>query len=319
MEYPLAKRPAFERSLGKLFGFTLRILVPAVAAAALLALVGCDDSPSEATPVTEGELYLEAALDLLETHSLHRFEIDWPDLRERVWSSAGSLATSEDAHASVRYALELVGDDHSRLLTATDTAGSQASTNERPVIREAPNEVGRPPVGYIRVPEAIGPDITELATDYHRKIEDLHRVGACGWIVDLRGNFGGSMWPMIAGLGPLLGEGVLGYNLHPDSTRVSWAYEEGKALNGGSVVVEVTDPFGPIEPSPPVAVLVDRATASSAEAVLISFFGRTDTRSIGARTAGFSTSNRAFTLSDGAILLITTSVMADRDGPRVRR
>ena len=31
----------------------------------------------------------------------------------------------------------------------------------------------------------------------------------------LRGNGGGNMWPMIAGVGPLLGEGPLGYFIGP--------------------------------------------------------------------------------------------------------
>ena len=314
MERRLSERGALDRRSKSPGGAAMWLFVVGASVSAALLFSGCDDAPFEAMPTTEGEMYLEAALDLIETHSLHRFEINWPALRESVWSSAGSLQTSADAHAPIRYALELVGDDHSRLLTATDTAGSQTSLNERPVIREAPNDGGHPVLGYVRVPEATGPDISELATDYHRELEEVHSLGVCGWIVDLRGNFGGSMWPMIAGLGPLLGEGVLGYYLHPDSTRVPWAYEGGKALRDGSVVVEVADPFGPIDPSPPVAVLVDRATASSAEAVFISFFGRMRTRSIGARTAGFSTSNRAFVLSDGAILLITTSVMADREG-----
>jgi C-terminal processing protease CtpA/Prc len=29
-----------------------------------------------------------------------------------------------------------------------------------------------------------------------------------GWIVDLRNNGGGNMWPMLTGIGSILGEGV---------------------------------------------------------------------------------------------------------------
>ena len=32
-----------------------------------------------------------------------------------------------------------------------------------------------------------------------------------GWIVDLRGNFGGNMWPMLLSVEPLIGNGTLGY------------------------------------------------------------------------------------------------------------
>ena len=37
------------------------------------------------------------------------------------------------------------------------------------------------------------------------------------WIVDLRGNYGGNIWPMIAGVGPVLGEGIIGWIVYNDS------------------------------------------------------------------------------------------------------
>src|SRR5690348_5042975 len=43
-------------------------------------------------------------------------------------------------------------------------------------------------------------------TNLQRIIGDLDRYHPDGWVVDLRGNVGGNMWPMLAGIGPLLGE-----------------------------------------------------------------------------------------------------------------
>ena len=64
--------------------------------------------------------------------------------------------------------------------------------------------------------------------------------------------------------------------------------------------------------SPRVAVLFDGATASSGEAVVVAFQRRADTRSFGTVTCGLSTANEAYTMSDGASLLLTVAVMADR-------
>jgi len=44
----------------------------------------------------------------------------------------------------------------------------------------------------------------------------LQEMNPAGWIIDLRGNSGGNMYPMLAGLSSLLGEGVLGYDVYPD-------------------------------------------------------------------------------------------------------
>jgi C-terminal processing protease CtpA/Prc len=63
-----------------------------------------------------------------------------------------------------------------------------------------------------------------------------------------------------------------------------------------------------------VAVLFDRGTASSGEAVAIAFAGRPRSRSFGEHTAGFSTANQNIPLSDGALLFLCSSVAADRTG-----
>jgi carboxyl-terminal processing protease len=61
-------------------------------------------------------------------------------------------------------------------------------------------------------------------------------------------------------------------------------------------------------------VLFDRGTASSGEAVAISFAGRTRERSFGEHTAGFSTSNGTHELPDGGVLYLCNAIEADRSG-----
>jgi hypothetical protein len=65
-----------------------------------------------------------------------------------------------------------------------------------------------------------------------------------------------------------------------------------------------------------VAVLTGPCTASSGEAVTISFRGRPRTRSFGLPTAGLSTANQGFMLPDGSMIQLTVSVEADRTGRR---
>ena len=48
-----------------------------------------------------------------------------------------------------------------------------------------------------------------FATNTQQKIKDLDtKNNICAWIIDMRDDDGGSGPPMIAGLGPILGEGV---------------------------------------------------------------------------------------------------------------
>jgi C-terminal processing protease CtpA/Prc len=64
----------------------------------------------------------------------------------------------------------------------------------------------------------------------------------------------------------------------------------------------------------PVAVLTGPRTASSGEATVLAFRGRAQTRSFGQPTAGVSTANVVRRLVDGSALVLTTSVMRDRNG-----
>ena len=167
-------------------------------------------------------------------------------------------------------------------------------------------------------------NMQENQGDFQAYADSLHTIAAgleashpSGWIVDLRGNGGGNMYPMIAGIGFVLGEGPLGYFLSSKGSEEQWFYRQGKA---GEVIAGKEATMEPVKGEPlalpelpPVAVLLDSGTISSGEAVAISFIGRPRTRSFGAHTYGLSTGNQGFPLSDGATLFLSDVIEEDRD------
>ena len=155
-------------------------------------------------------------------------------------------------------------------------------------------------------------------TNLQRIVADLDKSHPAGWIVDLRGNVGGNMWPMLAGIGPVLGEGDhLGEFFTLDS-HSTWKYRNGVAaeIEGGKeepCPAVAGTPYK-LAGTPKVAVLIDRGTGSSGEAIAIAFRGRRETRFFGEHTQGASTSNDVVRLSDGAAMWLTIGVDADRTG-----
>ena len=134
----------------------------------------------------------------------------------------------------------------------------------------------------------------------------------------MRGNTGGNMWPMLTGIGPILGDGIVGSFVAADG-NMTWFYQDGRPEPAIPRVwrrFRLTLEDAPVlmAPSAPVAVLVDSSTASSAEAITIAFHGRPETRFFGTRTAGKSTAVQPFKLDDGAELYLTTAIDADRTG-----
>ena len=123
------------------------------------------------------------------------------------------------------------------------------------------------------------------------------------------------MWSMLAGVGPILGEGNVGSFVDARGQRSTWAYRNGQALLDGVPQAQVDGQAYQLQHAlPPVALLTDKLTASSGEAIVVAFRGRPNTRSFGAPTGGVPTANEGKQLSDGAILWLTVAWDADRTG-----
>jgi carboxyl-terminal processing protease len=162
--------------------------------------------------------------------------------------------------------------------------------------------------------EKNAPDFQQFANSLHATVIELSSRGPIGWIVDLRGNGGGNMWPMLAGIGALLGEDDLGAFISADGDRTPWHYRDGQAGTLRNIQARITERPFLLQGIHFVAVLFDRGTSSSGEAVAISFAGRPRQKSFGEHTAGFSTSNGRYPLSDGAVLFLCNGIEADRTG-----
>ncbi|MCS4197721.1 S41 family peptidase [Salinibacter ruber] len=281
--------------------------------------------------------YLNRALVAMRYASLRRDSLDWPALRRAAFNEARGATAPEDIYPALRLALDRLEDGHSFFDPPGDASPTaDAAPDSGEATAPAPDEwptarsvtaSGGARLGYLHVPAVMGPGEQAYADSLRGAVRALTSRGLnsdappCGWIVDVRGNIGGSMWPMLAGLGPVIGPGRLGASVEASGDRRPWFYDDGRAgavyLGGWyrNVSVEVEAPphrFDP--PHPPVAVLTDSRTASAGEAVAVAFRGRRNARSFGASTAGKTTSNQTVYLPDGARLFVTAAVYADRTG-----
>jgi len=256
--------------------------------------------------------YLETVIGLMQANSINRLSINWGSFRSKVLSATPAAQTISDTYPAITEALRLLGDGHSSFLTAT---GSVLFVPTRSCRGTGVGVATIPAtIGYVRVTSFSGTAEQALtfADGLQATIRAADHDSIVGWIVDLRSNGGGNMWPMIAGIGPILGEGLAGYFISPTGFETSWEYKSGASWNGNSRILSVTTPYTLRKPGPKVAVLSDNGVASSGEATLIAFLQRPKTRFFGTATCGLSTANQGFTFSDGSLLNLTVAVMADR-------
>lgn len=247
-------------------------------------------------------IYVEA-VGLIKTHAL-AYEALGPERIEA--GRPASDATLWQARSAIKALLRDLGDGHS-FLSSPDGV-QEAERISKAEAEHATWRMLRPGIAVVHVPMFRGTDDAlerVFANSIREALEKGLEAGARAWIVDLSGNRGGNMWPMLDGLSPLLGTEGVGRFRYRDGSSSAWTF---KSLEG---IVDVRDLR-----SVPVAVVTSGRTASSGEAVAVAFRGRPLTRSFGGATSGYSTSNTTYKLADGSRLYLTTAVFEDRNGNR---
>lgn len=276
--------------------------------------------PVNSTPTAglslEAAKYLNNALDIMQNNSINKSKIDWPTFRADILKLAFDAQTPAETYPSIKLALWRLNDHHSYFIDPQKASAAQSGTSPTPMPPEV--KLVENKFGYVAVPAYWGLNqdlMNQYGTDMQTQIAEIDSQNPCGWIVDVRGNTGGNMWPMLIGIGPILGEGKAGSWIDADGNQTEWAYLEGKGMSGSEVASEVIgEPYHLANPEAPVAVLFGNSTASSGEIIVISFIGRRNTRSFGSNSGGFTTANAGFSLSDQAMIFLTTAVDADRTG-----
>ncbi|MET7442527.1 S41 family peptidase [Streptomyces sp. NPDC005481] len=273
---------------------------------------GAQDSPGDGMAPT-ARTYLSKALGIMEKHSLNRHKLDWAVIRSKAFRRASAAQKPSDTYPAIRSALAALGDHHSTFWDpeqADEVLGTPTTTFDDLEGRSLKNGIA-----YISLPGVDGSRETHDAyvRQGRKAVAEADGDGACGWVVDLRRETGGGIWPVLAVAGPILGDGTVGMSVDADGNKSVWSirngapYEDGKSAGWSAGRSLSTS-------RPPVAVLTGRQTRSAGEAVTVAFRGRPDTRSFGEPTAGVPTGNAAYRLPDGARLILTGAKDADRTG-----
>lgn len=272
--------------------------------------------PSTASPA-QIEKYLTDALALIRSNALFSGAVDWDTVNQQAAETAAHAHSYPGPHRLLASVVKQAGGRHSRLIPpypvprpdGQGAATGRANAVTGPVLPAARIIDG---VGYISLPPL--PGGAQLARRYvtvgREQIDAMATAQACGWIVDLRDNTGGNMWPMLAVVAGLLHRGVLGYFARPGHSMQAWSLNRWFLRLGRRPMGRARSSFRRPDQSP-VAVLTSSHTASAAEAVLVALRSQSSVRTIGAPTAGMTTANHTHLLRDGSRLMISEAYYAD--------
>lgn len=253
-------------------------------------------------------LVLNAAVKIVMKNSYYLSNIP-SDVLTKLRSVRLDGDSGADAYESIRFLLSSLHDGHSFLLTRLEREKQIGtfSTASAVDVRLLKNGIG-----YIRIPgmEGEGEGAGRVVSRALKLIQHVSKKVRNGWVIDLRNDTGGNMWPMLQILEPFLHGEKIGSFVTRAGEVSPWNISVKKyPIDGEAGALRDLS-------SERVAVLIGNKTNSAGEAVAISFMGRAKTKFFGSQTSGRSTANKLFALPDGGGIALVVAVDADRFGRR---
>lgn len=174
-------------------------------------------------------------------------------------------------------------------------------------------------MGYIRIPgnnDFAFKQVDSIANDITAHINKINSTKIKAWIIDLRTNTGGNMYPILLGLKEFIGsENIIfgGFRNSKNESSGRWEIKNGKMLIDDIELARKVRIERRIRKDVPIVILTSCYTASAGEMTAISLIGRKNTFVVGEPTAGYTTAVQGFTINDYAGLNLATDYVHDRN------
>ena len=230
--------------------------------------------------------YVKKAVRIMDRNGIYAQGPEWE--KAKAEALAAKPSSLEEAQEIVVQAGKVAGGKHTYLMTADEVTENNTADWEMPTVELLDNGIAS-----IKLPQFMGN--AEEGIKYANTVLNALPNTLQGTIIDLRGNRGGNMYPMIAAVHRFL----------PDDVILKFSSRK-KPMNINTFfVMQSVGLEKQTAIACPVALLTDDWTGSSGEAVLICFRGLENTRTFGSPTAGYCSCNQPFALPGGSQLVLT--------------
>jgi carboxyl-terminal processing protease len=265
--------------------------------------------------------FIDEVSDIISKNSLFKDSLNWEKISKEINELPLDKNDSVNRRLLIRFftdKLREVGDKHSFFLTKRGASNMASKPHPIPVGMYMNHDIG-----WIKVPSCMNVDESkniDFANAIRKEIKKIDSSNAVkGWIVDLRHNGGGNMWPMLAGLNALIDDDTVGYFIYPSGNKVPWISKNGEMKhrkNSTGNRNDGIDSYKIKNTNAKIAVLIDSKTGSSGEMTAISLIGLPNVKVFGQPSGGLTTANGTYDLSDGTKLNLANAWAADRTGKK---
>ncbi|HVU54065.1 MAG TPA: S41 family peptidase [Puia sp.] len=266
---------------------------------------------------------LDEALGFMKKNYYRKESVQWDKITSEARTRLKASNNCDDVYDIISWCFKQLDEQHSFIMPPKKAGQYNYDPSLAPLpplselVGEIHGEWLNDSIAYLTVPWVSTTDsmiCMRIADSLQEMIARLDGKGVSRWIIDLRKNTGGNCWPMLAGIGPLLGDGVCGYFVNGDE-RIPITYRNGAACQGKHVLCRVSKEGYRMQQEPrSIVVLTGRRTVSAGEIVALAFSGREKAHLLGEPTAGYTTANATYSLSDHSMLVLTVCREADHTG-----
>ncbi|MBT8313626.1 MAG: hypothetical protein KJP26_04125 [Maribacter sp.] len=276
---------------------------------------------------SEAKLTLDKIIEHAENSSLYRKNVDWTALKKEMYV----LAKNADSVTHLKPALDLMlkelNDTHGRVFHNNQFLSyysGEKKEHRKNIDWDVYTEIQstqvyefkatniQDSIGYVRLVGLPMGDNQKMSADIQNAVCKVIENGAKKWIIDLRFNGGGNMFPMVEGITNIIGEGIVGGTKGVTENESSvWQIKEGDFFyDEQNVAIENKCPIPEIQK---VAVLTSVYTASSGEALAVILKNRPKTRFFGNKTMGMVTATDYNQIDSLTAMMISVSYYKDRE------
>ncbi|MCE7040448.1 S41 family peptidase [Dyadobacter sp. CY312] len=267
------------------------------------------------------QAYMDRAMTLAEHNSVYKQTVDWKKLREEVTAIAKSANNIDELVPAFQLILRTLNDKHGFVMIDNDYIKNEINNAPKAAYghnKEIVSAQLSGLVGYVRIPTFTNTEGVK-SEEFNQKIQSqickLIEGKSQNWIIDLRLNEGGTMFPMLGGLNKLLDDGEIGAYVDADRKEsTTWIMKDGNYYNGEQQTTTSGKKCKSQIEVRKIAVLTGPLTASSGEAVAIALHGMQNTKHFGEPTRGRSTGVPGYGVGKNITFFFSTSFYADRKG-----
>jgi carboxyl-terminal processing protease len=298
-------------------------------------LFSCAVVSAQQTSLQYSRKKADTIFRLIKEQSMYRSNVGWDTITTQFYQRIDTASTSANQFKAFRWLLRQMNDFHSQVffenqLYAYYKAMPDGREDEltktykqlQPGFGVMQANILQNQYGYICIPGFSGNDAASINNTIKQWRDTICKninKPVKGWIIDLRANMGGSMYPMMAALSFLIGDIKF-----TGSTNTNHQVEHWWSIKNGDVFFDnypgTASGFHCMKEQikAPVVLLTSFYTVSSGEIVVTAFKQRPRTLQIGDTTGGLVTNNHWMPIGNDAVLNLSKGYYADRKGKEYR-